>query len=152
MLFDIRPSVYTASSFESAVDVAASVVSTSGLDKSPVEMRLTDRTVLGGSRIRDTTPMIDLLTGVKPDPHGSLQEQLLLLRRAAGGTSLVVVTGILDSTDLPYVATLRRRFDRLVVVSISEELTVPLTFPGVRIITAADAESAAAAWNMQSRA
>jgi uncharacterized protein (DUF58 family) len=149
VLFDLRPSLYTEESFEQAVDVAASVLTASAVNKAPVELRLTDGTVVGGPRIRDVTPLIDHLTGVRADPAGSLQAQLLVLRRMRGGTSLVVITGELDEADLPYVANLRRRFDQLVVVSIDPETRPPIDFPRVRVIVAPDADAVVAAWNLQ---
>jgi uncharacterized protein (DUF58 family) len=153
VLLDQRAGRYTAESFEAAVDVAASVLVTSSANKAPVELRLTDRTVIGGPRLRDVTPLIDHLTGVQPDDSGDLKAQLLALRRVRGGTSLVVVTGVLDLDDLPYVAALRRRFDRLVVVSMDTEIdkrtAKPIRFPGVRVIIAADADEARALWNVQ---
>src|SRR3954470_10930552 len=118
VLFDQRPSLYTEESFEQAVDVAASVLVASAVNKAPVELRLTDGTVIGGPRVRDVTALIDYMTGVPADAEGALQPHLLTLRRTRGGTSLVVVTGVLDLDDLPYVAALRRRFDRLVVIAI----------------------------------
>jgi uncharacterized protein (DUF58 family) len=148
VLLDQRPSLYTKASFESAVDVAASALVTSAANKAPVELRLTDGTTIGGPRLRDVTPLIDHLTGVGPNSDGSLQEQLLRLRRSRGGTSLIVVTGELDRDDLPYVAGLRRRFEQLVVVSINEDHSQPVRFPGVRIIVAADADEARDAWNL----
>jgi uncharacterized protein (DUF58 family) len=155
VLLDQRPGRYTAESFESAVDVTASVLVTSSAGKAPVELRLTDSTMMGGPRLRDVTPLIDHLTGVQADDAGDLKTQLLALRRARGGTSLVVVTGVLDRDELPYVASLRRRFDRLVVVSLDTEPhdrrnpRQPIRFPGVRIIVAEDADAACAAWNVQ---
>jgi uncharacterized protein (DUF58 family) len=149
VLFDQRPSLYTEQSFEEAIDVAASVLVATAANKAPVELRLTDGTVIGGPRIREVTPLIDHLTGVEADPSGSLQARLLTLRRLRGGTSLVVVTGELDPADLPYVATLRRRFDQLVVISIDPEERAPVEFPGVRVIIAPDADAACAAWNVQ---
>jgi uncharacterized protein (DUF58 family) len=149
VLFDQRPSLYTEQSFEEAIDVAASVLVATAANKAPVELRLTDGTVIGGPRIREVTPLIDHLTGVEADPSGSLQARLLTLRRLRGGTSLVVVTGELDPADLPYVATLRRRFDQLVVISIDPEERAPVEFPGVRVIIAPDADGACAAWNVQ---
>jgi uncharacterized protein (DUF58 family) len=151
VLLDLRPGRYTAESFEAAVDVAASVLVVSSANKAPVELRLTDSTVIGGPRLRDVTPLIDHLTGVQPHRTGELKSQLLALRRARGGTSLVVVTGVLDTEDLPYVAALRRRFERLVVVSLDTEQhgATPARFPGVRVITARDADEAQAAWNVQ---
>ncbi len=148
VLFDQRPSLYTEASFEEAVDVAASVVVSSAANKAPVELRLTDGTVLGGPRLRSATPLIDHLTGVEPWSQGSLQTQLLALRRAGGGTSLVIVTGALDPKDLPYVAMLRRRFDRLAVVSVDVEHH-PAEFPGVSVIVAPTADAVRTAWNLQ---
>jgi uncharacterized protein (DUF58 family) len=148
VIFDQRPGLYTEESFESAVDVAASVVVASAVNKAPVELRLTDGTVLGGPRVRLATPLIDHLTGVQATPDGSLESVLLALRRARGGTTLVVVTGELDSADLPHVAALRRRFDRLVVISVDTEQRVPVDFPGIRVIVVPDADAACAAWNL----
>lgn len=149
VLFDQRPSLYTRESFEQAVDVAASVVVATAANKAPVELRSTDGAVVGGPRVRDATPLIDHLTGISPDPAGSLRDQLLRLRRARG-TSLVVVTGEVAPADLPFVAGLRRHFDRLVLISIDPLATEAVPeFPGVRLITAADADGARAAWNLQ---
>lgn len=148
VLFDQRPDRYTEAAFEEAVDVAASVVVSAGGNKAPVELRLTDGAVVGGPRLREVTPLIDHLTGVRPDADGSLQAQLLRLRRSHGGTALVVVTGVLDTGNLPYVTALRRRFDRLVVVSIDPDRATPPHFPGVRVIAAADADEACSAWNL----
>ena len=153
VLLDQRPGRYTAEAFESAVDVAASVLVTSSAGKAPVELRLTDGTTLGGPRLRDVTPLIDHLTAVQPDLRGELRTQLLALRRLRGGSLLVLVTGVVDTADLPYVGALRRRFDRLVVVSLdpvdAPGARRPLRFPGVRVIVAADADEVCAAWNVQ---
>jgi uncharacterized protein (DUF58 family) len=149
VIFDQRPSLYTEESFEQAVDVVASVLVASGVNKAPVELRLTDGTVIGGPRVREVAPLIDFLTGVKSDPNGSLRQHLLTLRRTRGGTSLVVVTGELDPDELPYVAALRRRFDRLVVISMDTEERAPIDFPGVRVIIGKVADDAHAAWNLQ---
>jgi uncharacterized protein (DUF58 family) len=147
VVFDQRPSLYTQATFEEAVDVTASVVVASATKKAPVELRLTDGAVLGGPRIRDITPLIDHLTGIDPDPAGSLQDLLLALRRTKGGTSLVVVTGRFDAADLQAMAALRRRFDRLVLISVDDEADAPVDFSGVRVIMAANAEAVAEAWN-----
>lgn len=153
VLLDQRPSSYTDEAFESAIDVAASVLVAASANKAPVELRATDGSTVGGPRLREVTPLIDHLTGISADPAGSLQAQLLALRRARGGTSLVVITGVLDPADLPFVASLRRRFERLVVVSIDpERAATPMRFPAVDVITVADADAACAAWNMQVRA
>jgi uncharacterized protein (DUF58 family) len=151
VLLDQRPDRYTEESFESAIDVAASALVAGAADKAPVELRLTGGTVIGGPRLREVAPLIDHLTGMEPDENGTLRAQLLALRRARGGTALVVVTGVLDEDDLPYVAALRRRFDRLVLVSLDEEgtsHTETVRYPGVKVIVAADADAVCAAWNL----
>lgn len=148
VIFDQRPTRYTEESFEQAIDVAASVLVACGADKAPVELRLTDGTLIGGPRLRAVTPLIDHLTGMQSDPAGSLQAQVLPLRRARGGTTLVVITGELDQADLPYVAALRRRFDRLVVLSVDPERRVPVDFPGLRVIVGVDADEVRAGWNL----
>lgn len=149
VLFDQRPDRYTADAFEEAVDVTASVVMSASLNKAPLELRLSDGTRIGGPRLRDVTGLIDHLTGVQPHPDDSLQADLVALRRSRGGTSFVLVTGVLDHAELSYVTALRRRFDRLVVVSIDPDHTPAPHFDGLRIITAADADEACAAWNLQ---
>ncbi|MBE7188053.1 DUF58 domain-containing protein [Jatrophihabitans endophyticus] len=155
VVLDQRTSRYSPPSlegdtFEEAVDVAASAVVACGANKAPVELRLTDGTVVGGPRLADVTPVVDHLTGVARDDAGTLIDQLTALRRSRGGTSLVVVTGALDPADLPHVAALRRRFERLVVVSVDASERpegARLRFPGVRLVVARNADDAAAAWN-----
>jgi uncharacterized protein (DUF58 family) len=149
VVFDQRPGRYTAESFEQAVDVVASVLVACGTNKAPVELRFTDGTVLGGRRVREVAPLIDHLTGLGPEPTGSLQAQLVALRGARGGTSLVVVTGALDGTELSLVAALRRRFDRLVVASLDSRRPSQPDFPGVRVVVGADADAVCAGWNLQ---
>ncbi len=149
VVLDQRPSRYTEQTFEEAVDVAASAVVAAGEDKAPVELRLTGGAVVGGPGGRDTTPLVDHLTAVRADATGSLRTQLLGLRRGRDGTSLIIVTGVLDADDLPYVAALRRRFDRVVLISLDTEHegSAP-RLSGVRVILAADADAAAASWNL----
>lgn len=148
VVFDQSAAAYTPDTFESAVDVCASVIVAAAANKAPVELRATSGTIIGGPRQREATPLIDHLTGIEARGDAPLSAQLLALRRARGGTSLVVVTGVLDPDDLPSVAALRRRFERLVVISISSEPPVATTFKGVRIINAADADEACANWNV----
>ena len=150
VVFDQRPGLYTEESFEHAVDVTASVVMMSSARKAPVELRLTDGTVLGGPRVREASPLIDHLTGVGPDAAGSLQDQLLALRLTRGGTSLIAVTGDLAPDDLLHMVPLRKQFDSVVLISID---TTPgprprHDFPGLQVIVARDENEARAAWNL----
>lgn len=155
VVLDLRPDRYTAEAFEEAVDVAASVVMAHAGEKAPVELRLSDGTVLGGPRLREPTPLVDHLTAVVPDAEGSLATPLLALRRLRGGTSLVVVTGTqgVDTVDdLAHVRALRRHFDRVVAICLDPARTPAPHHPGVRVISAADADEVAAAWNLHASA
>lgn len=148
VLADLRPEVYSQETFETAIDVTASLVSSMSAGKAPVQLRATNGQRLGGPAQRDPRPIVDHLTEVVPDPAGSLTAELLLLRRDRGGSALVVVTGRLDPESLPTIAALRRRFDRLIVASIvtGGSATVPV-FPGVAVLTVRSAEEFALAWN-----
>ncbi|HVA72937.1 MAG TPA: DUF58 domain-containing protein [Acidimicrobiales bacterium] len=147
VLLDLDPDVYSADSFEEAVDVASSVVTSMGSGRAPVQLRTTSGARIGGPAQRDPTPLIDYLTRVAPATSSSLHAQLVLLRRDRGGTALVVVTGRLRADSLPMVAALRRRFDRVVAVSLTQERAPAPVHPGLTVVSAETAEELARVWN-----
>jgi uncharacterized protein (DUF58 family) len=149
VLVDVRPAVYSAETFETAVDAAASAISCSASGKSPVQVRTTSGQQVGGPSQGDVITLLDFLTGIEPDASGSIGRDCLRLRRERGGTGLVVVTGALDTADLPAIAGLRRRFQRIVVVSVTTVPMPPLQFPGVTIITGTSGEEITNAWNLE---
>ena len=67
VLADLRPSDYSAETFEEAIDVTASLVVSLAAGQAPVQLRLTNGDRLGGPSPRDPTPLIDYLTEVQPD-------------------------------------------------------------------------------------
>ncbi len=147
ILTDLSPSRYSAETFEEAIDVTASLVVSMASGKAPVQLRLTNGDRLGGPSPRDPILLVDYLTEVRPDPVGSLDGQLLLLRRDRGGSALVVVTGQLSLTSLPTIAALRRRFDRVIVAAlVARPMRLPV-YPGVTIVAAASAAELAQTWN-----
>jgi uncharacterized protein (DUF58 family) len=147
VLLDVHPDRYSAETFEEAVDVSASLVTSMAVGKAPVQLRTTAGGRLGGPVERDATVLVDFLTEVQPDSEASLSAQLVLLRRDRGGTALVVVTGRLDLNSLPMIAALRRRFDRVVVVSMSPDAMRVPVHPGLTIVAAASADELVHAWN-----
>ncbi len=147
ILLDLRPSVYSEETFESAVDIAASLVVSLAADRAPVQLRTTDGTRLGGLAERDPVPIVDHLTEVAADETGSLTAQLLLLRRDRGGTALVVVTGRADLESLPSIAALGRRFDRVIAVSVVNRKVPGVAHPGLTFFPTTDADALAATWN-----
>jgi uncharacterized protein (DUF58 family) len=147
VLLDLDPDCYSAETFEEAVDVAASLVMSMSVGKAPVQLRTTNGDRLGGPAHRDTTPLVDYLTEIAPDPDGSLAAELVLLRRDRGGTALVVVTGLLDLDTLPMIAALHRRFDRVIAVSmVTESMRLPI-HPGLSVVAARSADELVQAWN-----
>ena len=147
VLTDLNPARYSEETFEEAIDATASLVKSMSVGRAPVQLRLTNGDRIGGPFQRDPLPSIDYLTEVKADADGSLEAQLVLLRRDRGGTALIVVTGRLDLNTLPMIAALRRRFDRVVVVSMDPESTRVPVHPGLAIVAARTAEELAQAWN-----
>jgi uncharacterized protein (DUF58 family) len=147
VLLDLDPGGYSAETFEEAVDVASSALVSLAVDKAPVELRLTTGDHLGGPGRRETETLVDRLTEVTPDGRGSLAAELALLRRERGGTALVVVTGRLAPATLPTVATLRRRYDHVVVASLVRLSPPHHPYPGLTVLTAATADGLARAWN-----
>ena len=147
VLTDLTPERYSAETFEEAIDVSASLVVSMAAGKAPVQLRLTNGDRLGGAAERDPTPLVDYLTDVRPDPAGSLEAQLDRLRRDREGTALVVVTGRLKLEELPKIASLRRRFDRVVVTTIVERPEPMPVNPGLTVVAAESAAELARAWN-----
>lgn len=147
VLLDLDASRYSAETFEEAVDAAASVSVSMAAGKAPVQLRTTAGDRLGGPSYCDPAAVLDFLTGVEASAAGGLDAELVLLRRDRGGTAVVVVTGRLDASLLPGVAALRRRFDRVIVLSMVDRnagLPVPA---GIAVVEAATAAEAAARWN-----
>lgn len=147
VLLDLSPEVYSEETFEEAVDVAASVVTSMSTGKAPVQLRATNGDRVGGPGQREPSALVEYLTRVSPHAGGSLRSQLLLLRRDRGGTALVVVTGRLDAGSLPTVASLRRRFDRVVVLALTAERVPVPAHPGLTVVAAGTADELARTWN-----
>jgi uncharacterized protein (DUF58 family) len=147
VLLDLDPSRYSEETFEEAVDVAASLVSSMSVGKAPVQLRTTRGDHLGGPANRDPSAMVDFLTEVKPDETGSLRAELVLLRRDRGGTALIVVTGQPDLDSLPLIAASRRRFDRVIAIAmVAHPGRTPL-HPGLTVIEASTADEVVLRWN-----
>ncbi|MGC8511885.1 MAG: DUF58 domain-containing protein [Acidimicrobiales bacterium] len=146
VVLDVNPSSYSVDGFEQAVDVAASVVVSMSVGLGPVELRSTSGEIRGTASFEDVEAIDDYLTDVTPESSGSVLEQLLLLRRAKGGTSLVVVAGGISGEVLATLSALRRRFDRIVVVSIVEEPMNYGAHPGVTVLQCRDANELSRRW------
>lgn len=149
VLVDLRPEVYSPDSFEEAIDVAASVVTSMSLGDAPVQLRTTTGERVGGTRRSGADVLVDYLTDLGPSSDGSLLGQLVELRRDRGGNALVVVTGAVQLDSLPEVAALRRRFDQVIVTSLVPRPAPAPLYPGLTILVATNADEMAEAWEAQ---
>jgi uncharacterized protein (DUF58 family) len=148
VLVDLDPACYSAETFEAAIDVAASVVQCASSARSPVFLRTNDGREVGGAHSGDTQLTMDFLTQVNPSTSGSLVDELHLLRSRPGATALVVVTGELGSSVLPAVGSLRRKYERLFVLSVSPSASGPISYPGVSGHIGKDAAEICGFWNV----
>ncbi len=149
---DLRPQVYSAETFELALDASASAVVAASRNGGPIQLRLTDGKVVGGEDTDHSQLALDVLTAADPDPNGTLTQALLRLRRERGGTSLVVVTGELDPADLVAASRLRRAFTRVMVISVVEpnaDATRHAAVPGVHLLTASGDDELVNGWNLE---
>jgi uncharacterized protein (DUF58 family) len=149
VLVDLRPEVYSSESFEEAMDVTASVVTSLSAGEAPVQLRTTAGEQLGGAGRTHPAQLVDYLTDLEPSPAGSLSAQLVALRREKGGNALVVVTGVTKLVTLPEIGALRRRFEHLIMASIVPSAAPAPTYPGLTVLVAANANELARAWDAQ---
>jgi uncharacterized protein (DUF58 family) len=128
--------------FELAVDAAASVAAGAASASFPV------RVLTGAGPVADTRGgpgdvevLLDRLTAVAPEPGPRSAADVV--RRVPAGGSLVVV--MRDGAELGRIASVRSRFDRVVVLRIRPERETPVP-PGVHLIDVADLDGLAEAW------
>ena len=146
VLFDVHPSSYNDATFEEAVDVTSSVVASMSEGRAPVELRTTPGAALRSASPGELDGISDYLTDITVDSSGSLVEQLALLRRSSGGTALVVVTGVIVAEVSAALSSLRRRFDRIIAVSIADGPIAQGPQPGIAVLRASSADEVARRW------
>jgi uncharacterized protein (DUF58 family) len=165
IVLDIRPEVYGDAGpgrapdqaenahFELAVDTAASVAVAAGLHSFPVKVITTAGPMLETKGGRgDTAALLDRFAVVTLSAGGTLAGALDTARRARTGGSLVLVTGAADPDELGAVASVRRRFERVVLIRAGVGPDAPGAPAGVDVIDAAGPEDLTAGWRREARA
>jgi uncharacterized protein (DUF58 family) len=147
VVLDVSPLSYQEETFEEAVDVAASITVAMSVGRAPVELRTTAGLRAGGSGGADRSNVLEHLTDVAITEDGSLGGELATLRSGRGGSSLIVVTGTTDPQTLPSVSSMKRRFHRVVLVSVSKTLQRWPVLPGVTVVAGGDADEVSRRWN-----
>jgi uncharacterized protein (DUF58 family) len=151
VVLDLTAGIYDDDCFEEAVDVAASVATSMSEARAPVQLRTTAGDRVGGRGGTDSLTIVERLTDMAPiastDASSSLAAELSRLRRDSGGSAAVVVTGRIDHSTLPAVSSLRRRFDRVVLVGLDVRAVRVVQQPGLTVILGRNADQVASRWN-----
>ena len=155
VLLDIDPESYESDDFETAVDFAASVISGASEGRFPVQLRTSDGRKVGGRGPTGgsvgTSRALDFLTSLRADGSGSLSDELKRLRRELGGTALVAVTGRTDDSVVSLCSEMKHRFDRVVLVSVSDHPMIAPAGSKVAVIRATDAQQLCTLWEIEIR-
>jgi uncharacterized protein (DUF58 family) len=151
VVLDIRPELYvgneSGTDFELAVDVAASIAVAAARHGFPVRMLSSAGPLLTTG---DGGALLDRLAVVRPESRGDLRTALELLRRSYGGGLLAVVSGRLDSAYLAAIASVGRRFDRVVLLRIGPREEVAPPAAGLTCIDVDTPETLLAGWARES--
>jgi uncharacterized protein (DUF58 family) len=151
IVLDTAPEPHSATGFETAVDVAASVALVAGAGHAPVELRTSGGDRVGGSGRTDPAAIVDHLTLVRAQPGADLERTLRRLRLDPGGTALVVVTGRPSPSLVQLLGALGHRFHRRVLVAVAPSDGAERRPSGVAVIAATEPDEIVAEWNVQVR-
>jgi len=151
IIVDVRPAGYSPESFELAIDFAASIIETSLAGRSPFRLKLTNGASVSGESRKAANEAMELLTQVTPRAAGSIQSVLTHVGREHGGAVLVVLTGVIEKTEMQFIANMRVRFSRVVIVSVTPEPQPPKLFTGISVIQGSNESELIAAWNNRAR-
>ncbi|MCP2336389.1 DUF58 domain-containing protein [Actinomadura rupiterrae] len=144
IVLDARPDAWAdPDDFELAVDAAASVAVDAAGDRFPVRVLTGDGPVAGTrGGPEDAERLLDALTGVTF--QDTERPAVDAARRVPAGGSLIVVAPGTD-TDLGRIASVRNRFDRVVLIRVRPEGPASPP-PGVHVIDMASLDDLAAGW------
>jgi uncharacterized protein (DUF58 family) len=146
IMLDTRPGLWPApDDFETAVDAAASVAAGAAGASFPV------RVLTGGGPLAETRggpgdleTLLDRLTTVAPE-DGAVSAVDAVRRVRSGGSLVVVTGGAAGARDLGAIASVRGRFDRVVVLRVRPSGPVAAP-PGVHVLDVADLDALQSGW------
>lgn len=148
VILETRDSLYRDDSFEEAVDIVASIVLASAGASYPIRVLTTSGLRIGGQARTDLTRIFEALTGIETAPNGHLVDAVDALSRERVGGTIILVTGHAHPADLAVLIPLRRRFDRILVVSLRGPGDPELaSTQGVRVFSVQSGAEFAAAWH-----
>jgi uncharacterized protein (DUF58 family) len=148
VVVDTTSQHHDAKSFETAVEVAASILVASTSQRFPARLHATGRPdhTRAGQR-NSSQDFLDELAGLEPDSESSFAATLIALTRERGGSGLVVITTHAGQNELTALNAIRRRFGTIVLVIIAEDGdSQTVSTPGIRVIHAASGPQFAERW------
>ncbi len=148
---DTAPDAFDDESFETAVSVAASLVSSLTLRQLPVSLRIGDRTVIGDLAPGDRVRALEALTVCAPEPadgEALTANAAGFVRREVLASSYVLVTGSRPADELLRVVGVVRRHVRPLVLTVGDPDRIVHVLPGARVLAVEDLDTFAAAWNL----
>lgn len=148
VVLETRDALYDGDAFEDAVDAVASIVLASAGAAYPIRILTTSGLKVGGQARTDLARIFDHLTAIETAPRGQLVDAVDALNRERVGDTLVLVTGHVHPADLAVLNPLRRRFDRILVVTLRRPDDPPLpSTQGVTVFSVTSGAEFAQAWN-----
>ncbi len=153
VLVDADPNNLSTDGFEVALQAAASLVVSAGLDGRPLSLWV------GGQEVQTRTTPADHVTALdrlclsrQVDDAADTEAQYQLLRLTDSGVSaFVFITGPQSATNLLPLVSAARKFGEAVVVRIVGDDDEPVGLPNARVLDARNLEEFAALWTRVAR-
>jgi uncharacterized protein (DUF58 family) len=142
VLLDTRPAVHDESSFEDALEVAASVATVLHRTHQAPEVVTSGGETMRRGGVSALDAVLDRLAVLEPEPVDHLAAVTGVLRHRLGLGAVVVVTGTADQTIVDAAAALQGR--RIVTMVVTRPLTLPTG--AIRLVDTST-EPFADAWN-----
>ncbi|MDQ6613993.1 MAG: DUF58 domain-containing protein [Actinomycetota bacterium] len=148
VVIDTTSQLYDAESFETAVEVAASVLEASTSHRFPARLQVTGRAGHKRSgQVNSGQDFLDELAGLEPNRDSSFAATLIALARERGGSGLVVITAYAGDDELTVLNAMRRRFGTIVLVIVGRQGEFQtVSASGIRVIQASTGRQFAERW------
>jgi len=150
VLLDNQESRFDGEDFEEAVDIAASATRAAFLAGGDLQLLTTsgDETKIRRGTSRSDGPIQDFLTDVTFSTDCSLTETLHEVAISRGGTTLIIVTGLAQPDEVAQAASLKKRFARVILISLGgKKPTNP--FPQLVLLHGASFAEVVSQWNSE---
>ena len=152
VVLETRGDLYDDDNFEEAVDIVASLVLAAAGSAYPIRVLTTSGLRVLGQARTDLARIFDHLTAIETDARGHLVDAVESLIHDRVGDTFILVTGHIHPSDLGVLTPLRRRFDRMVAVSLRRPDDPGIASArGMTVLSVSSAPEFAQAWGRGTR-